>query len=90
MRKYENNNVWKMLTELFDYFPLTAVVEGQIFGTHGGLSPTIKSLDDIRKLDRFQEVPNEGSICDLLWSDPDERNFGFRLNLDRGAGHLFG
>ena len=54
MRKYENNNVWKMLTELFDYLPLTAVVEGQIFGTHGGLSPNIKTLDDIRKLDRFQ------------------------------------
>jgi len=47
------------------------VVEGQIFGTHGGLSPNIKSLDDIRKLDRFQEVPSEGPICDLLWSDPD-------------------
>lgn len=58
IRKYENNNVWKMLTDLFDYFPLTAVVEGQIFGTHGGLSPSFSTLDDIRKLDRFQEVPH--------------------------------
>lgn len=43
-----------MLTDLFDYLPLTAVVENQIFGTHGGLSPNITTLDDIRKLDRFQ------------------------------------
>lgn len=88
MRKYENNNVWKMLTELFDSLPLTAVVEGQIFGTHGGLSPSIKTLDDIRKLDRFQEVPSEGPICDLLWSDPDER-FGYNVS-PRGAGWTFG
>lgn len=77
-----------MLTDLFDYLPLTAVVEGQIFGTHGGLSPSFTSLDDIRKLDRFQEVPHEGAICDLLWSDPDER-FGFNVS-PRGAGWTFG
>lgn len=88
MRKYENANTWKMFTDLFDYLPLTAVVEGQIFGTHGGLSPNIQNLDDIRKLDRFQEVPHEGAICDLLWSDPDER-FGFNVS-PRGAGWTFG
>ena len=60
-----------MFTDLFDFLPLTAVVEGQIFGTHGGLSPNITTLDDIRKLDRFQESPHEGPMCDLLWSDPD-------------------
>ena len=43
----------------------------KIFGLHGGLSPDIKSLDDIRLLDRIQEVPHEGPLCDLLWSDPD-------------------
>ena len=30
MRKYGNANVWKFLTDLFDYLPLTAVVENQI------------------------------------------------------------
>ena len=48
----------------------------KIFGLHGGLSPDIKSLDDIRLLDRIQEVPHEGPLCDLLWSDPDG-NFNF-------------
>lgn len=86
-RKYGNANVWKYFTELFDYLPLTAVVANQvtyiliyllkkfkkIFCLHGGLSPSIDTLDNIRSLDRIQEVPHEGPMCDLLWSDPDER-----------------
>jgi serine/threonine-protein phosphatase 2A catalytic subunit len=48
LRKYGNANVWKTFTELFDYLPLTAVVEGQIFCLHGGLSPSIDTLDQIR------------------------------------------
>ena len=43
-----------MLTNLFDYIPLTAVIEGQIFCMHGGLSPSAKTLDDIRSLTRVQ------------------------------------
>ena len=87
-RKYGNANVWKYFTDLFDYLPLTAVVENQYFCLHGGLSPSIDSLDHIRKLDRFQEVPHEGSMCDLLWSDPDER-CGWGMS-PRGAGYTFG
>ena len=60
LRKYGNANVWKQFTELFDYLPLTAVVESQIFCLHGGLSPSIDTLDQIRQLDRVQEVPHEG------------------------------
>lgn len=63
LRKYGNSNVWKYFTDLFDYFPLTALVDGQIFCLHGGLSPSIDSLDHIRALDRLQEVPHEGTLC---------------------------
>ena len=45
LRKYGNANVWKVFTELFDYLPLTAVVENQIVCLHGGLSPSIDTLD---------------------------------------------
>ena len=31
----------------------------QIFCLHGGLSPSIDTLDHIRALDRLQEVPHE-------------------------------
>lgn len=45
LRKYGNANVWKVYTELFDFLPLTAVVENEIFCLHGGLSPSIDTLD---------------------------------------------
>lgn len=55
---------------------------------HGGLSPSLKNLDDIKELNRKVEVPSKGGICDLLWSDPDEKE-GWS-DSSRGAGHLFG
>jgi len=61
---------------------------GSILCVHGGLSPLIGTVDKIRLLDRKQEVPHEGAMCDLLWSDPDEID-GWGLS-PRGAGFLFG
>ncbi|KAH0500354.1 Serine/threonine-protein phosphatase 2A catalytic subunit beta isoform [Microtus ochrogaster] len=55
LRKYGNANEWKYFTALFSYLPLTALVDGQIFCLHGGLSPSIDTLDHIRALDRLQE-----------------------------------
>lgn len=88
MRKYGSANVWQMFTDLFDYLPLTALVENQIFCLHGGLSPSIDTLDHIRQIDRVKEVPHEGAMCDLLWSDPDDRQ-GWSVS-PRGAGYTFG
>uniref|UniRef100_A0A0E0QZ01 Serine/threonine-protein phosphatase n=3 Tax=Oryza TaxID=4527 RepID=A0A0E0QZ01_ORYRU len=88
LRKYGSANVWKIFTDLFDYFPLTALVESEIFCLHGGLSPSIDNLDSVRSLDRVQEVPHEGPMCDLLWSDPDDR-CGWGIS-PRGAGYTFG
>jgi serine/threonine-protein phosphatase 2A catalytic subunit len=88
VRKYGSANVWRIFTDLFDYFPITALVEEQIFCLHGGLSPAVETLDTIRELDRIQEVPHEGAMCDLLWSDPDDRQ-GWGIS-PRGAGYTFG
>ena len=88
LRKYGNANVWKYLTDLFDYLPLTAVVENQIFCLHGGLSPSLDTLDMIRDIDRVIEVPHEGPMCDLMWSDPEEIE-GWGVS-PRGAGYIFG
>lgn len=126
LRKYGNANVWRYFTDLFDYLPLTALIENQvstlysnlvkssistlsplscrsldhprvksdilfepkIFCLHGGLSPSIDTLDHVRGIDRVQEVPHEGPMCDLLWSDPDDR-CGWGIS-PRGAGYTFG
>jgi diadenosine tetraphosphatase ApaH/serine/threonine PP2A family protein phosphatase len=61
----------------------------QIFCLHGGLSPSIDTLDEIRRgFERIMEVPHEGAMCDLLWSDPDDR-CGWGIS-PRGAGYTFG
>jgi diadenosine tetraphosphatase ApaH/serine/threonine PP2A family protein phosphatase len=46
-------------------------------------------LDAIRKLDRKVNIPFEGPICDLLWSDPDEIKKGWGVS-SRGAGYTWG
>ena len=56
--------------------------------SHGGLSPSLDKLDEIMKLNRFVEIPHEGPICDLMWSDPDDR-VGWEIS-PRGAGYTFG
>lgn len=67
---------------------LPPVHGGAILCIHGGLSPGLEKIEQIRLLDRKQEVPHEGAMCDLLWSDPDEME-GWGVS-PRGAGYLFG
>mmetsp|Transcript_26857 Transcript_26857/g.42153 ORF Transcript_26857/g.42153 Transcript_26857/m.42153 type:complete len:304 (+) Transcript_26857:83-994(+) len=88
LRKYGSVNVWRYCTEIFDYLSLSALIDGRVLTVHGGLSPSINTLDQIRVLDRKQEVPHDGAMCDLLWSDPEEID-GWGIS-PRGAGYLFG
>ncbi|KAJ1910162.1 phosphoprotein phosphatase PP4 catalytic subunit [Tieghemiomyces parasiticus] len=88
LRKYGSANVWRYCCEIFDYLSLAAIIGDKIFCVHGGLSPTITTVDQIRTIDRKQEVPHTGGMCDLLWSDPDNvETWGVS---PRGAGYLFG
>ena len=88
LRKYGSVNVWRYCTEIFDYLSLSSTIEDKIFCVHGGLSPSINTLDQIRVIDRKQEVPHDGAMCDLMWSDPEDID-GWGLS-PRGAGYLFG
>uniref|UniRef100_A0A672LPA1 Serine/threonine-protein phosphatase n=1 Tax=Sinocyclocheilus grahami TaxID=75366 RepID=A0A672LPA1_SINGR len=79
----------------FDCLPLAALMNQQFLCVHGGLSPEIQTLDDIKKLDRFKEPPAFGPMCDLLWSDPLE-DFGneksqeyFSHNTVRGCSYFY-
>jgi len=87
-RKYGNANPWKYCTELFDWCPLAALVDGTVLCVHGGLSPDIRTVDQMRMIDRKMEIPHEGAFCDLMWSDPDEIDTW--AVSPRGAGWLFG
>lgn len=87
-RKYGSSSVWRYFTDMFDYLALGAIIENQIFCVHGGLSPSFFTFDDLRAIDRKQEVPHDGAMCDIMWSDPEDIQ-GWHLS-PRGAGYLFG
>jgi len=87
-RKYGSAQAWKACCSVFDYLPLSALVDDSVLCVHGGLSPDLRTLDQIRTLSRAQEVPHEGAFCDLMWSDPDDVN-SWAVS-PRGAGWLFG
>ena len=90
LKKYnQSTTVWLHLNDMFDYLPLAAVIDNKLFCIHGGLSPVIQKIDAIKKLDRFHDIPTEGPIADLVWSDPDKNTEGFKIS-ERGAGYLFG
>jgi serine/threonine-protein phosphatase PPG1 len=90
LKKYnQSSTVWLYINEMFDYLPLAAVIDNKLFCIHGGLSPSIQKIEDIKVLERCKDIPTEGPMADLVWSDPDENTEGFKIS-ERGAGFLFG
>jgi len=93
LRKFGSSEVWKLCTSAFDALALAAIV-GQgtseaRFAVHAGLTPSCDTIDEINTLDRVTEVPHEGAMCDLLWSDPEDIAGGWGIS-PRGAGYIFG
>lgn len=87
-QKYGNASVWKACCQVFDFLVLAAIVDGTVLCVHGGLSPEIRTIDQIRVVARAQEIPHEGAFCDLVWSDPEDVDTW--AVSPRGAGWLFG
>ncbi|KAH7287499.1 hypothetical protein KP509_32G058700 [Ceratopteris richardii] len=88
-----NVRLWKLFTECFNALLVAAVIVGiideKILCMHGGLSPELRNLDQIKNINRPTDVPEQGLLCDLLWSDPDREITGWGDN-DRGVSYTFG
>jgi len=80
--------IWKNFVDLFNCLPIAACIDDKIFLVHGGLSPELKNIDDIKKIMRPTDVAEEGLLCDLLWSDPENSNKDWGVN-DRGVSVTF-
>lgn len=87
--------IYDACMEAFDCLPLSAIMNQQFLCVHGGLSPEIHTVDDIKKIDRFREPPAFGPMCDMLWSDPLE-DYGtektsehFSHNSVRGCSYFY-
>ncbi|EYU18339.1 hypothetical protein MIMGU_mgv1a011573mg [Erythranthe guttata] len=84
-----NVRIWKVFTDSFNCLPVAALIDEKILCMHGGLSPDLQDLDQIRNLQRPTDVPETGLLCDLLWSDPSKDVKGWGMN-DRGVSWTFG
>jgi serine/threonine-protein phosphatase PP1 catalytic subunit len=84
-----NIKVWKTFIDTFNCLPIAAIVAGKIFCVHGGLSPSLSHMDDIRGIARPTDVPDYGLLNDLLWSDPADMEEDWEPN-ERGVSYCFG
>ncbi|XP_039113874.1 serine/threonine-protein phosphatase PP1-like [Dioscorea cayenensis subsp. rotundata] len=86
-----NVRLWKIFTDCFNCLPVAALIDEKILCMHGGLSPELNTLDQIKDIERPTEIPDSGLLCDLLWSDPDPdpstEGWG---ESDRGVSCTFG
>jgi serine/threonine-protein phosphatase PP1 catalytic subunit len=85
-----NQQLWNEFTEVFEYLPLAAIIDDAIFCVHGGLSPELKTLDQISSQKRPLTIPDSGFLADLLWSDPSSEHSGWKSNKERGTSYTFG
>ncbi|KAI4086808.1 MAG: hypothetical protein LQ339_008991 [Xanthoria mediterranea] len=90
-----SEKIYEACMESFCALPLAAVMNKQFLCIHGGLSPELYTLDDLKNIDRFREPPTHGLMCDILWADPLEE-FGqektsefFVHNHVRGCSYFF-
>lgn len=84
-----NIKVWKAFVDTFNTLPIAAIVAQKIFCVHGGLSPSLSHMDDIRQIARPTDVPDYGLLNDLLWSDPADMENDWESN-ERGVSYCFG
>lgn len=70
--------------------PIAAIIEEKILCMHGGISPELVKLKKILTLNRPTDIPSQGMLCDLLWSDPVLEEKGWHENKERGISYIFG
>lgn len=95
IKKYDKT-IYDCFGELFCVLPLAHTINKKIIILHGGLfSKDGVTIEDIKKIQRFQEPPehgniyyNEGLMCEMLWADPCKING--RHPSKRGVGLSFG
>ena len=94
LRKYDQE-IYYFFLDLFCCLPLAAIVNKRFLAIHGGISPFLKKVNDINKIERFKEIPHKGIFCDILWSDPTKNKNGsieklFQKNKSRNCAFFFG
>ena len=87
-RRRYSIKLWKKFTEMFNWLPVCALIDDKIFCVHGGLSPDLKDLEQLYEIKRPTDVPNNGLLCDILWSDPSDEIDNWGEN-ERGVSFVY-
>ena len=87
--------VYDKIMETFDCLRISCLINEKFIAIHGGISPDIDKVLDITKINRFTEPPKTGPMCDMLWSDPVEKDeealtVSWLENSTRGCSYVFG
>ena len=81
--------LWKNFTDCFNCLPIAAIIDDTIFCCHGGLSPELIFVNQIKNIIRPTDVPECGMLCDILWSDPDQNAEDYFGYNERGISVTF-
>lgn len=86
--------VYESACNTFDVLPLACIINKKFIAIHGGISPELVTLDDLTRVNRFNEPPRQGLFCDLLWADPIANDTGsspekYKSNEVRGCSYFF-
>lgn len=87
-RRRYSIKLWKQFTVMFNWMPVASLIDDKIFCVHGGLSPEMKSIEQLYSIQRPTDVPNSGLLCDILWSDPSQDCENWDKN-ERGVSFVF-
>lgn len=88
----KGQQLWSSINRTFDYMPVAAIIDDIIFCTHGGISPSLRNMDQINRIRRPTDVPKNGLMRDLLWADPAKKRWarGWHKNKRRKVSYVFG
>ena len=71
-KKRYNVKLWKQFIDCFNCLPIAAIIDDSIYCVHGGLSPDLTFINQIKNILRPTDIPDYGLLCDILWSDPED------------------
>ncbi|CAI5520518.1 unnamed protein product, partial [Closterium sp. Naga37s-1] len=62
-RKYGNANAWRYCTDVFDFLGISAIIDGRVLCVHGGLSPDVRTLDQVPSAALCCPAPGPPAAC---------------------------
>ncbi len=88
-----DDSIFNVVNEFFEYLPLAAIIEEQILCLHGGIGASLNYISDIELIERPLEIVHEAQtktqqiVMDILWSDPTDNDdeLGIQPNLQRDS-----